>query len=518
MTNSSALLRSILIFSISLPLAILMGYTLAGPFDYTFVGVIGGVFFLLITPWMLRQHRPLLLLGWNATMIVFFLPGSPPLWLPLVLLSLTISIFHRAIDQDFRFISVPELTWPLVALAAVVLATAEATGGIKLRSMGGSMYGGRNYLLVLTAILGYFALTAQAIPRERASLYVGFFILSGLTTLIGDVLYFQNPGLRFLYMFFQPNLTTAAGSWTSGAIERFYGIYMGSQVVMYYMLARHGIRNIFSSRHPWRAGLFVLLAGTSLLGGFRSALVGLFILMSIQFYLEGLHRTKLVVIIPVGLVLMAAIALPHSRQFPRTIQRALSFLPVDVDPDVKREADLSSEWRFGMWQALLPQVTQYLLLGKGYALTTRDWDYMLATASRSMQSLSGQEDPLAVGQNYHNGPLSVTLPFGIWGDLAFLWFLVASIRVLHRNYRYGDPSLLTVNAFLLTMFLAKTVAFLLIYGALFNDMQVFVGYVGLSVALNGGACSPAPQPGREAPPIAVAPELQSASQRSRSRT
>jgi hypothetical protein len=519
MSNSLALLRTIIIFSVCLPLAIYLGYILAGPFDYTFIGVVGGIFFVLILPFLLRLHRPMLVLGWNATMIIFFLPGAPQVWLPLTFLSLLISVFRRSIDQNFRFLSVPAMTWPLVTLAAVVLITAEATGGIKLRSMGGGVYGGRNYFLVLTAILGYFALTAQPIPRERAGLYVGLFLLGGLTTLIGDVLYFRNPALRFIYMFFQPN-TSAAGMQTGG-LERFLGINMGSLVLIHYLLAKYGIRRIFSARNLWLCIVFVFLSGASLFGGFRSFLVSFFILLSIQFCLEGLHRTKLLAIIPLGLVLAGAVALPYSRHFPRTIQRAMSFLPIDIDTDVRSDADLSSEWRFKMWESVLPQVPQYLLLGKGYALSTQDFDYMLGARMGSMQVMSPEQDPFSVGGNYHNGPLSVTIPFGIWGDLAFLWFLGASIRILYRNYKYGAPELRMVNTFLLAVFITKALTFLVIAGALFSDMQAFVGYIGIGVALNGGVCSPAPKPVRdpnkEHRPLAVSPQYQPAFARPRAR-
>src|ERR1019366_3211790 len=128
--NPSALLRTIVVFAICLPVAIFLGYIVAGPFDYTFVGGVGTVVLILIAPLLLRYHYALLVLGWNCTMIVFFLPSAPGVWMPLVAVSLTLSVIRRTIDSRYRFISVPSMTWPLVALAVVVLMTAEATGGI----------------------------------------------------------------------------------------------------------------------------------------------------------------------------------------------------------------------------------------------------------------------------------------------------------------------------------------------------------------------------------------------------
>jgi len=44
-------------------------------------------------------------------------------------------------------------------------------------AFGGEVAGGKRYFYLLLAIIGYFALTAQRIPRERANLYVALFFL-----------------------------------------------------------------------------------------------------------------------------------------------------------------------------------------------------------------------------------------------------------------------------------------------------------------------------------------------------
>ena len=517
--NSSALLRSLVIFSICLPLAIWLGYTIAGPFGYTFVGVIGGFIFLLLLPLILRFHFPMLVLGWNATMIVFFLPGAPPAWIALAVLSLIFSIVERTIDRDFRFVSVKSVGWPLLILLVVILVTAKATGGIHMRALGGGSYGGRNYFLVIVAILGYFALTARAIPREKARLYVGLFLLGGLTTLIGDVLYFQNRALNIVYMFFPPNFGAME---TQRSFARFNGVANSCSVMIGFMLAFYGIRGVLSARRPWRAVLFAFFAAASLLGGFRSSIIVLALLFSLQFCLEGLYRTKLLPILVLAGAVIGASTLPFVESFPPTVQRALSFLPIRVDPVVKAEAAISAEWRFRMWQAVLPQVPRYLLLGKGYIMARQDFDYMVGVYNRNMQSIEGEDDPMSVTGNYHNGPLSVTIPFGIWGDIAFVWFLAASVRVLYRNYRYGDPSLETVNTYLLAVFVTKIITFFIVYGALFSDLSAFVGYIAFGISLNGGMCRrPVPESARETgkaqPSIAVGPQLQPAFKRSRSR-
>jgi hypothetical protein len=109
----------------------------------------------------------------------------------------------------------------------------------------------------------------------------------------------------------------------------------------------------------------------------------------------------------------------------------------------------------------------------------------------SVQNTFAEDQGLALAEDYHSGPLSVVIPLGIWGAIAFLWFLIAGVRVVYANYHYGDPALNTANSFLLAAFVAQIIFFLFVFGDLSNDMLKFCGLLGLSVSLNGGMCRPA---------------------------
>lgn len=491
MSSVPAAFRSVILYLILVPLAVVLGYMLTTPLQWSSFGMVGMVLLILALPLLLRFHHPLLILGWNCTMIVFFMPGAPNVWLPLVAISLTVSMVQRTIDQDFRFISVPSLTWSLLAIGAVALITAEATGGIHMRSTGGDLYGGKRYILLLMAVVGYFAITAQRVPTRRAGLYISLFLLGGATVIIGDALYVNSPAVRWLYWFFPPS-GYLGREYLSG-LYRFSGICRASTVLFMFMLAKYGVRGIFAPSRPWRLALFAFFAVTSLLGGFRSVLVHLAVVFAILFCLEGLHRTKLLPILLVSFVLTASIALPFTKSFPYSIQRTLSFLPVPVSQAARMDAQASTEWRLQMWKAVLPQVQEYLLLGKGLAIRPQDYGYMVNNYLGNMSSFTPDQDWAALAGDYHSGPLSLTIPFGIWGDFAFIWFLIAASRVLYRNYRYGDPDLRLINNFLLAVFLAKIFSFLFVAGGFYSDMQIFVGYVALSVCLNGGMARRVPE-------------------------
>jgi len=95
-----------------------------------------------------------------------------------------------------------------------------------------------------------------------------------------------------------------------------------------------------------------------------------------------------------------------------------------------------------------------------------------------------------VAGNYHNGPLTVLIPFGIWGALGWLCLLAASLRALYYNYLYGDEVLRKTNTLLLAVFAAKTIIFFVVFGDFRVEMPLFLGIIGFSLALNGGIRKP----------------------------
>ena len=486
MNNAAAIVRSVITYALCVPLAIFLGYQLSDPLTQSAFFGVGLLALLLTFPILLRWHHLLLLMSWNLAAVLFFVPGRPNVWLVMTLISLTISVLQRALNKEMRFVNVPQVTWPLVCLTLVILVTAKLTGGIGIRAFGSDVYGGRRYAYLLAAILGYFALSAHRIPPQRAGLYVGVFFLGAITAAIGDLFTLANPSLYFIFWLFPPSKVT--GDMVLGT-TRLGGISSLAMPGLCYLLARYGFRGTFDVRRPWRLVWFFLFLATGFLGGFRSMIILIAMTLAIQFYLEGLHRTKMFPALILGLILVGAMAVPVASKLPYTFQRALAFLPLQVDPMVRQEAEASSEWRKLMWVAVLPEVPKHLMLGKGYALSIFDFDLWGNVDSGGNAENWGS----TISGDYHNGPLSVILTFGIWGALAFLWFTAAALRVLYANYRYCDPNLRTYNAILLAVFASRLMLFLGVFGSLHGDMFFFASLLGVSVSLNGGVCRRASQ-------------------------
>ena len=82
--NSTAILRTLITYAICVPLAIVVGYVSTwaayAPTRSNY-GVFGMLMLVMSIPFLLRWHYFLLVLSWNFSIILFFLPGRPTIWL-----------------------------------------------------------------------------------------------------------------------------------------------------------------------------------------------------------------------------------------------------------------------------------------------------------------------------------------------------------------------------------------------------------------------------------------------------
>lgn len=482
MKNQAALPLILVTYGVCGVVALLVGYLLATPTAFASLAGVGLVLGVLAFPVLMRWHHPMLLLSWNAALVAGVLPGQPSFAFLMAGISLFFHFLNRSLHRETRGQHVGSVAWSLIFVAAVVFVTAVLTGGIAGRAFGSELWGAKRYLGVLAAIVGYFALVSQPIPAARAQLWVSLFFLSGTTAAISNLIFLAGPGFYFLYIIF-PTESVFLQATTQDSLTRLPGISWASLSVFYYMLARFGIQGVFDLTRPWRLAVFVGLCALSLLGGFRTAIVIIALVFTLQFYLEGLFRTRLFWGLLAGLILGGALLVATVDRLPLSVQRSLSFLPLNVDPVAKTDARSTIDWRVQMWRTLLPEVPKYLLLGKGFTFSGTDFLLTQEAVQRGM--FTSYEDTLING-NYHSGPLTLIIPFGIFGVLGFGWFCVAALRVLYRNYRYGEASLKTANTFLLAFFIGRLLFYIVFYGQFDLDLMVFTGTVGLSISLNHG--------------------------------
>ena len=471
---------------VGLALAMVVGLCLASPDDLFNVMLVSGVFCLAVVPLMLKWHYVLLLLSWNATLNAFFLPGQPDLWIVLVFVSFLLTILRRTLSREAPLLVVRPLALPMIVLGLVVLCTAMARGGIGLNAFGSASIGAKRYLSVIAAIIGFFVLSWQKLSKKQAILFASLFFIAGVSAAISDLIYFAGPSFYLLYYLFPSRLAyLQADSFSAmgNAVFRLEGVAWAAVAFFCFLLVRYGVRGMLDIRRPWRLLVLILTVVAGLFGGFRSRLLLMAAFFIVQFCLEGLWRTKYLAALGAGILLIGAGVLPFAEKLPAPVQRCLSFLPIEIDPAVQKDAEETLAWRQEMWRVLSPELPHYFWLGKGYTFSAAEF-YL--TQEAQMRGLAKSYDIFILTAEYHHGPLSVILPFGVWGMIAFVWLIAAGWIALYRNYKYGDPGLRRINTFLLTFFTVRTLFFFTIYGALNTELMLFTGVLGLSMAVNGG--------------------------------
>ena len=489
MTNSANIPRGLIIFGIAIPLAALLGFLVATPEDLLSMAGVAAIAGILAMPFILKWHHLLLVFSLNAALIVSFLPGSPNVWMMMAFVSLGITLLNRILDKDIRLLNVSSVTWSLILFALVVWITAKMTGGAGLRALGGGVYGGKKYFFIWFAVAAYFALSFQRTPPSKAETYVSGYLLSGLSSILSNLVYMAGPAAWVLYAFIPVDSAMHqiyedfAGGPGGERFSRLGGIAVAGTTAVPFLVMRYGIHGLLDYTKPWRFLILMTAIGLSALGGFRSTIALYGLIFAVQFVSEGLLRTRLFPVLAFAGALGFAVLIPTAQHLPLSVQRSLSVLQIPVSAAAQFDADGSTRWRKEMWELVSLDIPRYFWVGKGF--TANATDYYLTQEMVKRHMVKDYEATILAG-DYHNGPLSILIPFGIWGVLAFLWFVIASLQVLYRNYRHGAPQLQRINTFLFSYFLAKVLFFLTVFGAIHLDLLAFVGIVGLSVSLNGG--------------------------------
>jgi O-antigen ligase len=466
-----------LTYGLALPLAVLLGYFLAEPLGPNLLVIVFTVG-LLAFPLVLRWYHVALVTTWNMSLIAADLPGRLGWWMFLAFLGFMVVLISRCVDARRRLMVGGAVPKTLLLIALVVAGTAVANGGIGLRSLGGETYGGRYYFFVAFAIMGYFALATVRIPPRRAMLYTCLFIGSSLTSALSE-LSLKWPALMHIV---NPPDGMGADNTFAGGLNRIVGLSSASSAVCLVLMAYYGATGLLNYRYPWRIVLFAGALFAGMFSGFRSGFGALIMTFGCLFWLQGLYRTRHVFYLLAAALVGGGLLIGNATRLPLSVQRTISFLPLDIHPAAKGDADASIQWREEMWAFVKPQLREHLFLGKGYGMSSADL-YLASVNAYTGRGISAEV--AAVAGDYHNGPLSVLIPFGIWGAIAMAVFMVVCIRQLFRYVREGAAELRGINQFLLAYFLTRCFFFLFLVGGFHGDLAYLIGIIGLAVALNG---------------------------------
>jgi O-antigen ligase len=257
----------------------------------------------------------------------------------------------------------------------------------------------------------------------------------------------------------------------SSAMTRLWSAGMASAALLLCLLGLVPTRKFFRATGSLWLVLFAGIFTLSLMSGFRLMTFSLLVIAGLTlFFQKGFTAPRMLALFLAGCSGIAFVYL-FSRQFPNSIQRAISWLPgIDISSIASGDASQTVEWRLRLWKEALRYFPDYWLVGKGFSYDKMEFIY-------AFQSLDDLRWALVSG-SYHNGWLSMLLCTGIIGTILCLILLVAPlIRHWKRQYSsWKDPFLKRLHGVFLAALTTTAAAFVLIYGEVHTSFPVIFFY------------------------------------------
>lgn len=233
--------------------------------------------------------------------------------------------------------------------------------------------------------------------------------------------------------------------------------------------------------------MLVVALGAIFLSGFRSALLFAIVAFVLSTLLRGRLRDLSVAGSALLIALTALILLQGSvLQLPRTMQRALSWLPGDWDPVAVADAEGSSQWRFEMWGWAWndDRILRDRTWGQGFGLSIDDMNLIASSlvageGGGSRLGGSDRENFMITGA-FHSGPLSTIKFIGVVGLLLYYPLMCYMAVLAWRLCRQARGT----EAFTLSLFVGIPIIyepfnFVIVFGGLDSNYPQLLFWAGL---------------------------------------
>jgi hypothetical protein len=435
---------------------------------------------------------------WVLLPIGWYLTGRLP-WLPLpftvrdlcfltVIGAFTIFAATRAVSLK-RNLSTLDY---LIYINLAYLVTVFVRNPVGVLAMQSSMVGGRPYFEISLAFGAYLVLSRVQITDIFAKVFPLFFVIPtwsvGILDLVSRLNAQTADALSRIYSAPEVGGTAATPQFEGKVgVQRLVGMKDAGASAVLALCAKYNPITLISPLYLHRLIMLAVAFGALFLSGFRSILLfGL-----VAFVLSAILRQQLKdlwVAISGGLLaLIMIIALQGNvLQLPLTMQRALSWLPGDWDPETVMDAEGSTQWRVEMWGWAWndERILQDRVWGQGFGFNIEDMNLIMSSlsAGEAGSTLLGGSDRerFMITGALHSGPLSSVKFIGVVG-LVLYYPLMCYMAVL--AWRLCRRAKGTV-AFSLALFVGipiiyEPLNFVFIFGALDSGYPQLLFWAGL---------------------------------------
>jgi len=351
----------------------------------------------------------------------FYLPQIPkllngPMIFRLLLIGamlLDVAVRHRKDPQAFRM--KPDIWLILFALNMLMIMQVRGAG---FAFFGGRTYGAGRYISLFVAIFFYFATIRLRFSDRQVKNLLLLTLLASCIPAMVQLLASVVPAVGgALSMVIQANVEQIIDETVQeeGSISRWSALGPVAYAlipVAYLLIRREKVRYIL-------VGLAALLVAFT---GYRSRLVivGMTAFLCELVFSKNRMRSFFFwgLIGAVGLAVLVAFA----PMLPPAVQRTVAFLGIiPIDPDIARSAGWSTDFRLDIWRNYcIPNLPRYLLIGRGISHDISGFAWLQG------HWYGGAEFFYYIG-NYHSGPFSLLMDFGLAGTVSFTAFFLSVI-------------------------------------------------------------------------------------------
>lgn len=434
---------------------------------------------------------------WILMPIGWYLTGRLP-WLPLpfsvrdMCFLITISFFilfvaMRVIPMKRKIGMLEYLIYINLAYLAVVY----ARNPVGFWAFQSEMVGGRPYFEVIQMTFAFAILSRIKITDFTARIFPLFFVIPtwiiGILSVTAQFVPQLAYPLAMLYTGVGSMFSEPSGPEAEIGETRLAELMFAGQSSILALCAKYNPITLISPFYPLRILGLLAAIGAIFLSGFRSTLLFAFAALAISSLLRRRLQDMWIAGGAFVLSLVIIISLQGSvLQFPRTMQRSLSWLPGDWDADAVASAEDSSRWRFEMWGWAWndDRILRDRVWGQGFGFSLDDMNLIVESkiagqGGSSNLGGSDREEFMIVGA-FHSGPLSAIKYIGIVG-LCLYYPLLCYMALLawHLCRRaYGT------KAFGLALFVGIPIIyepfnFIFIFGGLDGNFSQMLFWAGL---------------------------------------
>jgi hypothetical protein len=342
--------------------------------------------------------------------------------------------------QIFRTVNVPILLF--VAWVGMVF----VLNPVGLAMLGSASGGARFYIKLACAFAAFVIMSSREYTEKDLRLILGFLIFGACFSLIYGLAEHAIAG---------PQVDPTTGM-VADEFYTWHQLLAGPPLTIVFLIfARWKPGEIFSMQRPFLLVVYAICILMVLVSGKRMALIAVFLAPLVS---AVMNRQTIALVAGLALTSVALGVLVAGQgeyfRLPLGVQRTLSWLPGDWDPEFKYMEGGRDDFREDLRRYAMDNIKADPWIGRGFAVNIAE--------TISAISVTGTGDlstfAMALGRSWHNTWLGYAADFGIplsvMQGIIYLWVLVLSAKVFGH---YGNRSLLGVFAMYLLLYTVRDV-------------------------------------------------------------